>query len=397
MQLASQSGIDGAREKMPIARSAGCGHHGSTKRVVAMSNLVRKATARAGRVSALDLEVIEVFGFGPMGATVTAVRNGDGNLQLVKWYVSGDGASIARGDAVLAGAVSEVATIVVHYHVVTAVKNAAGHIEVISWTQDLAREGSASSENASQIAICSFLYENNPDFFATGHRDLKGNLKVEVWSLSAAGAPAWRGGASAGAVSEVALAFLGYGTGLRYRFISAVRNGIGELELIQWSASSDGATMQRLGSTSAGSATQISLCTLGDLVFTSVRNGAGNLEIISWRAHSNGTIDRLDTARAGRVEGISSALSFDASGAQYLTTAVRNGSGELELIDWKVQTSGVLLRASSVIAGTSSLTRVCSAWNSRNPGAVNPSPHTVLVTALRDGSSDLELISWTRQ
>jgi len=332
-----------------------------------------------------------------MGASVTAVRNGDGNLQLIKWYVSGDGASIARGDTALAGTVSEVASTVVHYHVVTAVKNAAGQIEVISWTQDLAREGSASAENASLVAICPFLYENSPDFLATGHRDLKGNLKIEVWSLSATGAPAWRGGASAGAVSEVSLAFLGFGTGLRYRFLSAVRNSIGELELIQWSASADGATVQRLGSTSAGSASHISLCTLGDLIFTSVRNGGGNLEIISWRAHSNGSIDRLDTARAGTVQSISSTLSFDASGAQFLTTAVQNGSGELELIDWQVQTSGVLQRISSVTAGRASLARVRSAWNSQNPGAVNPSPHTVLITAMRNGSSDLELISWTRE
>ena len=362
-----------------------------------MSNLVKRATARAGRVSALDMEVVEVFGFGPMGATVTAVRNGEGKLQLIKWYVSGDGASIARGDAVLAGAVSEVASIVVHDHLVTAVKNAAGHIEVISWTQALAREGSASSENASQIAICPFLYENSRDFFATAHRDLKGNLKVEVWSISVAGAPAWRGGASAGAVSEVALVFLGHGTGLRYRFLSAVRNGIGELELIQWSASADGATVQRLGSTTAGSASQISVRSLGDLVFTSVRNGAGNLEIISWRAHSNGTIDRLDTARAGNVDGLSSALSFDACGAQFLTTALRDGSGQLELIDWKVKAGGVLQRSSSVTAGRATLARVSSAWNSQNPGAVNPAPHTVLVTALRDGSSELELISWARE
>jgi len=152
-----------------------------------------------------------------------------------------------------------------------------------------------------------------------------------------------------------------------------------------------------LGSTSAGGASQISLCTRGDLVFTSMRNGAGNFEIITWRAHSNGSIDRLDTARAGSVDGTASTLSFDASGAQFLTSAVRNGSGQLELIDWRVQPSGVLQRGSSAVAGASSIASIRSAWNSQNPGAVNPSPHTVLVTALRNGSSDLELISWARE
>ncbi|HEY3255674.1 MAG TPA: hypothetical protein VGJ91_17065 [Polyangiaceae bacterium] len=363
-----------------------------------MSKLVRKATAHAGKISALDLEVVDVFGFGPMGATVTALRNGDGNLQLIKWRVSGDGASIERiGDA-HAGAVSEVATTVVHYHVVTAVKNGSGKLEVISWTQDLVREGtSASGESASQIAICPFLYENNPDFFATGHSDSKGDLRVEVWTLSASGLPAFRGAATAGAASEVALAFLGFGAGARYRFVTAVRNGAGELELIQWSASADGTSVQRLGSTSAGSASQISLCALGDLLFTSLRNGSGNLEIITWRSHTNGTIDRLDTVLAGSVSGVSSALSFDASGAQFLTTAVRNGGQNLELIDWKVHGSGVLQRTSSIDAGSVSRALIRSAWNSQNPGTLNPAPNTVLISALRNAASELELISWTRE
>src|SRR6478736_8200286 len=252
------------REAFPLRSPFGSGREGCT-----MSKLVRKATAHAGRVSALDLTVIEVFGFGPMGAVITPVRNGDGNLQLTLWNVTGSGAPITRiGDA-HAGAVSEIATIVIHSHVVTAVKNGAGHIEVISWNRGLAREGSATSENASEIAICPFLFENDPELFATGHRDLKGNLKVEVWSLSNAGVPAWRGGASAGAVSEVALGFLGLGTGLRYRFVAAVCSGNGELELIQWAASADGATIRRIGSTTAGSASHVSLRTHGDLIFTS--------------------------------------------------------------------------------------------------------------------------------
>lgn len=362
-----------------------------------MSKLVRKATAHAGRVSALGLEVIEVFGFGPMGATVTAVRNGDGKLELINWQVAADGANIVPAGNSHAGAVNEVATMVLHDHVVTAVKNATGHLEVISWTRELVREGSATGEHASQIAICPLVDGNDPDHFATGHRDLRGNLKVDVWSLSSAGVPAWRGGGSAGAVSELALGCVGLGTGLRYRFVSAVRNRSGDLELIQWAASADGATLQRIGATTAGSASEISLCTHGDWVFTSLRNGAGQLEIISWRAHSNGRIDRLDTARAGSIDGVSSVLSFDASGAQFLTTAVRNGSSVLELIDWQVHASGVLRQVSSTSAGSVSLARVRSAWNSQNPGAVNPSPNTVLITALRNCSSDLELISWTRE
>lgn len=362
-----------------------------------MSKLVRKATAHAGRVSALDLDVIEIFGFGPMGAAVGAFRNDDGDLELGKWIVTADGASVSRVSIAGAAGASEVAATVVHSHTVTAIKNGSGRLEVIAWTHELVRVGSATNENASQIAICAFRHENEADKFATGHRDLKGNLKVDVWSLSESGAPAWRSGTSAGAVSELALAFLGSGTGLRYRFISAIRNRSGELELIQWSVSSDGATVLRLGSITAGKATQISLCTLGDLIFTSFRDDANCLQVITWRARSNGAIERLDSARAGRIEGVASALSFDASGAQFLTTAARNGSNEVELIDWQVHPSGVLQRASSALVGVASQARIRSAWNSRNPGAVNPAPHTVLVAALRNSSSELELVCFTRE
>lgn len=362
-----------------------------------MSMLVRRATARAGKTSALDLEVVEVVGFGPMGAAVTAVRNGEGNLQLTQWNVAGDGASIERVKDAIAGAVSEVATIVVHSHVVTAVVNGSGHLEVNSWTPELLRKGAAYCERASQVVICPFLDESSSDFFAAAYRDAKGALKVEVWSLSATGMPALRGAAYASSVSEVALASLGYGSGARYRLITAVRNSDGDLELIQWSASADGTTVKRLGGATAGRASQISLRVLGELVFTSLRNGAGNLEITTWRAHSNGSIDRLDTARGGSVCAVASALSFDASGAQFLTTAIRNGSDEVELIDWKVQASGVLQWTSSAGVNAASLARIRSAWNSQNPGAVNPSPRTVLITAMRNGLSELELISWTRE
>ncbi|HEY3667573.1 MAG TPA: hypothetical protein VGL19_16320 [Polyangiaceae bacterium] len=362
-----------------------------------MSKLIRKATACAGRIRSLDLAVVEVFGFGPMGATVTAVQNHDGNLQLIKWDVSSDAETIQRVADAHAGAVSEVATTVVHYHVITAVRNGAGRLEVISWSQDLAREGHASSEEASQIAICPFLYEANPDFFATAHRDSKGNLKLEVWSLSSNGTPMLSGNASAGAVSEVALAFVGYEAGPRYRFVSAVRNGSGELELIQWSASADGATLKRLGSVSAGAASQISIRTLGDLLITSLRNGAGNLELITWRAQANGNIVRLDTVMAGSVSAVSSTLSFDVSGEQFVTTAVRNGSEDLELIDWKLQGNGTLQRVSQAYAGAVSLVRVSMAWSSKNPGIVNPAPDTVLLSAVRNASADLELISWVRE
>ncbi|HEY0466661.1 MAG TPA: hypothetical protein VGC79_20780, partial [Polyangiaceae bacterium] len=256
--------------------------------------------------------------------------------------------------------------------------------------------GTAFCERASQVVICPFVDDSGSEFFATAYRNAKGNLKIEVWSLAATGVPALRGATYAGAVSEVALVSLGYGTGARYRLITAIRNGDGDLELSQWSASSDGTTVKRLGSTTAGIASQISLRALGDLVFTSLCNGAGNLEIITWRAHSNGTIDRLDTAHAGRVGSVSSALSFDASGAQFLTTAVRNGS-DLELIDWKIQASGALQWTSCAGVNAASQARIRSAWNSQNPGAVNPSPNTVLITAVRNGSSELELISWTRE
>jgi len=360
-----------------------------------MTMLVRKATANAGHISALDLRTIEVFGFGgPMGEAVTGVRNGDGNLQLIKWNVSGDGTSITRVRDAHAGAVSEVALAVVHYHVLSAVRNGSGRLEIISWTKDLAREGSATSAEASHVAICRFLYESNPDFFAVAYRDKSHDLRVEVWSLSSTGVPTKKGSASAGSVSEVAIAFVDSSP---YRFVTAVKNGSGDLELIQWSASDDGTSVTRLGSASAGSAKHISLTALGESLFTSLCNGSGNLELIAWRAHADGSFKRIETEVAGPVHAVSSCLSFDDSGDDFMTTALRNGPGDLELIDWRLTGSGGLTRKSSASAGTTTFPRLDCAWNSRNAAVVNPAPHTILISAVCNAASDLELISWARE
>lgn len=360
-----------------------------------MAQLVMKATAFAGNISKLDMTVIDVFGFGPMGSTITGVRNGDGDLQLIQWSVTGDGSSITRVRDAHAGAVSEIAMAELHYHVLTAVKNGSGDLEIISWSQDLVREGTAFGGKVSAIAICRFLPQHNPDHFAVAYRDSSGDLRVEVWSLSGSGTPKREGTASAGSVSEVKIAFISHAP---YRFVTAVKNGSGDLQLIQWQASHDGKTITRIGSTSAGTASHISLIEYGELLVTSLENGSGDLQLISWRADASGAITRLETDLAGSVGAVSSCLSFDASGDDYLTTAVKNGSNALQLIDWKlIPSSGSLTRTASASTVETSRVRISTAWNSKNPGTVNPAPHSILITAMRNELSDLELISWARE
>jgi hypothetical protein len=81
---------------------------------------------------------------------------------------------------------------------------------------------------------------------------------------------------------------------------------------------------------------------------TAIRNGAGNLQLDSWSINEVGTVSHLETASAGPV----SELDITAWDSGHVATPVRNSAGDLELIDWTLnQTTGAITRNSSVTVG----------------------------------------------
>ena len=121
-------------------------------------------------------------------------------------------------------------------------------------------------------------------------------------------------------------------------------------------------------------------------IMTAMKNGSGNLELIGWLVKNGDQLTRPQltrpkgsTATAGAVQEVALTLV-----GRTAVTAVRDGSGHLLLISWNVPhnlTSVDRLHDSGTHAGEASQIAMTAIGN-------------ILVTALRAGDGHLLLISW---
>lgn len=248
----------------------------------------------------------------------------------------------------------------------------------------------AGAGEADRIVVRAF----NDNEILTALRNGSGNLELISWQSGPLDTTITRCADSnghAGTADELALALLGRTA------ITAVRSGSGNLLLITWNVPPGLSTVDRIwdSGTAAGEADLIAMTALSDTLFvTACRNGAGNLLLISWRLEPDGTINRLTpddslTGHAGEV----SLVTITPVDASNVVTAVRNGSGNLELIGWAVsQVDGSINRwvdqaghdsAEAGEAGEIALMPF------EGDGAT-----TDVVTAVQDGSGNLLLIVW---
>ncbi|MDR4504893.1 MAG: hypothetical protein MRK01_08920 [Candidatus Scalindua sp.] len=182
-----------------------------------------------------------------------------------------------------------------------------------------------------------------------------------------------RGSAEAGSIDDVHLVRIGH---RRLVTVSVANN---QMKLIPWSVSTDGNTVQRLqGSAQAGPVSQIAALHtgLGNIV-TAVRDGSGNLKLITWKVSSNGSVQRLHDATAGAVSSIA-ATRWD---RLHVVTAVRTSTGVLKVIAWRVYADGSIHRLADATAGLVSLVDVTP-----NPWGVS--------TTVRDSVGNLKVIAW---
>ncbi len=139
----------------------------------------------------------------------------------------------------------------------------------------------------------------------------------------------------AGAISLVSASIIG---GLD-RVVTAVRDGGGNLKLISWRVPQSGA-ITRLGDSDqlAGAISLVDIGpALGPLgtsgVATAVRDGGGNLKLIYWGVSTNGAITRL--ADSDQLAGAISLVDIISGIASFkVVTAVGDGGGNLKLIQW---------------------------------------------------------------
>jgi hypothetical protein len=225
----------------------------------------------------------------------------------------------------------------------------------------------------------------NPDQAVVALRNESGNLELTGWDVAAphfAATPVANTSGHPVAASEVALVVNGR------QAVTAVRAGSGNLRLDSWNIAADLSSITWLHETgtAAGGADLITAALLApNLVVTAVRNLSGNLLLIVWRLEPDGTLSRLnhENAQAGEID----LIALTALDASNVVTAVRDGSGNLLVIGWTVGSDGTVTRWKQ--DGHAGEVREIAAVALDGAGSSKN-----IVTAVRDGSDGLLLIVW---
>jgi hypothetical protein len=295
---------------------------------------------------------------------MTAMQNGSGNLELIGWLVENNQITRPKGSTATAGAVSEVQLTLVGRTAVTAVRSGSNRLLLISWHVAPAvaavtrlRDSSNDAGEASKIAMAAV----NGSTLVTALRAGNGKLLLISWALNPDGSFTRLGdsGSQAGDVSLVTVCSVG-----NRMVVTAVCNGSGNLELIVWQLSPDGKTIRRLdpNGATAGAVSEIALIPARfdpevptPAVITAVRNGSGNLEGISWRVVNGGIVRAGDTNHLiqGQTPGTASHIGIGPAGsAGTYVASMRRGSGDLELIAFDLGSNGAWSRQGEFVQGS---------------------------------------------
>lgn len=269
-------------------------------RVLGNGTISRHHDALAGEISWLDTAMVvdpspPANGFPLRPVTVTAVRDGGGNLKIIGWFLnvtSNGQATIERGPDASAGAVTVVsAARAKHFYgLYTAVRDSENNLKVIPW--QLANNASSFTRRADGAAG-----EVGPHIdvaplgagVAAAVRDSGGRLRVITWGVDGAGNLGSRNGTGiAGEVFQTKALAAPDDNGS----VSTITRGPdGRVVLIGWAASSDGTNLRRVGSSIMGATSGISASTATrsyaarksrGMIATGVIQSNGTLKVITW-------------------------------------------------------------------------------------------------------------------
>jgi hypothetical protein len=216
---------------------------GKELRMTTTFTRVSDSGSMAGEATHITLNGLGFF-------SLTAVRDSAGNLKLIGWR-TGDTVSRLADTEGQAGGVSEIAMTRNLNLTVTAVRTDEETLKLISWNDGvtldritrLADSGNQAGA-ASLIAIQPVGSFSSADL-VTACRTAEGTLKLISWNLQSGNGALTRLGDSgdqAGEVGLIALTLIPNGNG----YVTAVRDSGGNLKLITWGISPDGATITRL-------------------------------------------------------------------------------------------------------------------------------------------------------
>jgi hypothetical protein len=283
---------------------------------------------------------------------LTAMQNGSGNLELIAWHTDSGGTAITRGAdsfsvTPVPGTADEVALVLMGRTAIAAVRSGAGRLLLITF--------------------------NVPEGLATMTR-------------------VWDSGTSALEAHLITIVALSDTI-----VVTAVKAGDGNLLLIPWRLDSD-QKMVRLDPEGVRARDYSNVTIIAAMkvdannLVTATRTGEGSLEIIGWSVSDSGEIEQwaTDPAEAGAVHDIALTTVATDGVTTDIVTAVQNGNGNLLLIAWRLSPAdGTIVRLTpeGIEAGTASDISVCM-------GTTEPDGRPTIVTSMRRGSDNLEIITY---
>ncbi|MCP3098118.1 M23 family metallopeptidase [Myxococcus sp. K15C18031901] len=275
---------------------------------------------------------------------VTGLRTSAGNLQLTAWRVATNGA-LERKAETGGGAASEVALAPLGstFGVVSAVRNASGRLQLTTWdlTTDLASFspiGTVYGPEGTRVALTYVTLgrgqnDTGGQFSGavTAVRNAAGNLELTTWQLGADQKLVQKGSFVAGTVSDVALSTVSV-SNFRELVVASVRTGSGLLRNIAFEIDSAG-QLTRREDADGGHVTEVrSARVTGKHLVTSVRDTTGRLRLYTWDVDAAGEMRRTGESLAGGI--LSSSVASTYVGGRFVVSAVRLTTGEVRLIAW---------------------------------------------------------------
>ncbi len=210
----------------------------------------RRGEYTAGAIGS-KVSVVSTGALGNGSGLVTAVRlKSGGLLKLISWWISNDGLTVERRGSAVGEAISQVA--IVHSGqyaepgftnvqdvVVTAVRDGDGNLKLISWwvskdaNQTISRKSDSSDGQIggifSKLALTRVGTPFHTDRLITSVRDGDGNLKLTAWDVLSDGQITRQQSAFAGGITDLAANRVWFNY-----LVTAVRTASGNLKLIAW-------------------------------------------------------------------------------------------------------------------------------------------------------------------
>lgn len=303
----------------------------------------------------------------------TGVRNGAGNMELITWKSNGR-ALVRKGSATsVALSNASMSTVALTPNLVITAGITSEGLQLISWTVSSSGAVTYGSfllalTNASFVRMTKLdsarllvAFDNggvlnlmmlglvngqllpvadavtgaggsipavaavNPSWFVTAMRNTAGSLQLDSWAVGANNAMSHTGTATAGAVSSLDITAWESG-----HVATPVRNGGGNLELIDWTVNTTTGAITRNSAETVGAVGEVAATTIGSLIFTASLNSTGAVDAGVWGYNGS----QITAGTSAVHENANAVAAAPLSTGLYSVTASRTAAGDLQLDVW---------------------------------------------------------------